>query len=160
MTDDDALAELVRARGAAWWRIAWLLVGDAQRAEDLVQTALSKTYPKLAELGQASFEAYLRTTMVRTYISWWRRAWRREVPSEHIETPGTAPTDSLDLVRALASLPRAQRAVVVLRYVDDLSVAEVADVLGISQGTVKSHTSRALATLRTSPHLAPAEDGS
>lgn len=148
--------DFVTARAGALWRSAWLLTGDTHRAEDLVQTALAKTYPHFARIRvPAQFEAYVRTTMYRTYVSWWRRRWTGELPGE--VDPGTAAVHDLeqreDVRRALAALPRQQRAVVVLTYFEDLSGPQAAEVLGISVGTIKSTLHRALATLRTSPLL-------
>lgn len=145
----------VATRGRALWRSAWLLTGDSHRAEDLVQTALARTYPHFARIGPDGFEGYVRTTMYRTYLSWWRRKWTAELPGT--ADLGTTPTPDLDarhdVRRALAALPRQQRAVVVLVYFDDLTGPQAAELLGISVGTVKSTLSRALAKLRTSPLL-------
>lgn len=141
------------------WRAAWLLTGDAHRAEDLVQTALAKAYPRFGRLGPEAFEAYLRTTMYHTYLSWWRRRWTGELPTaepgRHGDPAADEPDLALrqDLVRALAALPRQQRAVVVLTYVDDLTRPQAAELLGVSVGTVKSTLARALAKLRVSPLL-------
>lgn len=146
----------VSARGSALWRSAWLLTGDHQLAEDLVQTALAKSWRAFDRVGIDGFEPYVRRVMFTTYISWWRRKWRGERPTGDLpEGPGHAPdTDARnDLMAALEGLPRGQRAVVVLRYFEDLSEAQAADVLGISVGTVKSQCSRALTALRTSPRL-------
>lgn len=145
----------VVTRGRALWRSAWLLTGDSHRAEDLVQTALTRTYPHFARIGPDGFEGYVRTAMYRTYLSWWRRKWTAELPGR--ADPGTASGPDLDIRhdvrRALAALPRQQRAVVVLVYFDDLTGPQAAELLGISVGTVKSTLSRALAKLRTSPLL-------
>lgn len=87
-TDDAAgLSRFVTERGGDLWLSAWFLTGDAHHAEDLVQTALSKTFHRYGSFdNDRHFEAYLRTTMYRTFVSWWRRrAWRSEVPSP-IET--------------------------------------------------------------------------
>jgi RNA polymerase sigma-70 factor (sigma-E family) len=146
----------VAARAKVLWRAAWLLTGDHHRAEDLVQTSLAKAYPHFSRLGDdEAFEAYLRTTMYHTYLAWWRRRWTGEVPSDVDGGATTEPDVALhhDLVRALADLPRQQRAVVVLTYFDDLSHPRAAEVLGISVGTVKSTLARALAKLRVSPRL-------
>lgn len=145
----------VKARAKALWRAAWLLTGDHQRAEDLVQASLAKAYPHFARLGSEAFEAYLRTTMYHTYLSWWRRRWTGEVPAEVQAGTTTEPDLALrhDLVRALAELPRQQRAVVVLTYFEDLSHPQAAEVLGVSVGTVKSTLARALAKLRVSSRL-------
>jgi len=141
----------VAARGDALWRTAWLLTGDSWLAEDLVQTALAKAWPRFARVGDG-FEAYVRRTMFTTYVAWWRRQWNGERPTAVLpESPGPGPDldQRHDLLAALATLPRGQRAVVVLRYFEDLTEARTADLLGIRVGTVKSQCSRALATLRT-----------
>jgi RNA polymerase sigma-70 factor (sigma-E family) len=129
------------------------MLGDRGLAEDLVQTALVKTYAswgKVRDLGAA--RAYARTTMVNTASSWFRRkSWRNEQPTETIQERGydEDPTVRPALMEALAQLPPRQRAVVVLRFYDDLTVADTARALGCAEGTVKSQTSDALATLRT-----------
>jgi len=158
-TDESASFDaFVAGRSRALWRSAWLLTGDAHRAEDLVQTALAKTYPHFARIG-SGFEAYVRTTMYRTYVSWWRRRWTAELPGEVDPGGSDAPDLAVrqDVRKALDALPRQQRAVVVLIYFDDLTGRQAAEVLGISVGTVKSTLSRALAKLRVSPLL---NDGS
>lgn len=147
----------VTSRAARLWRAAWFLTGDTHKAEDLVQTALANAYGRYEALGDdESFEAYVRTTMYRSYIKWWRRRWNGEVPT--LDVPEGATDRSLtparvDLARALAELPKMQRAVVVLRFYEDRSVAEVAELLGISEGSVKTHSSRGCANLRRSTHL-------
>jgi RNA polymerase sigma-70 factor (sigma-E family) len=154
-TDDD-FASFVVARGDALWRSAWLLTGDHQLAEDLVQTALAKSWRKWSQIGAGGYEAYVRRVMFTTYVSWWRRKWRAERPTADLPETADPPLDPdarNDLVVALAGLPRGQRAVVVLRYFEDLTAAQTADVLGISVGTVKSQCARALAALRSSPRL-------
>lgn len=146
----------VAARGDALWRSAWLLTGDHQLAEDLVQTALAKSWRAWERVGADGFEAYVRRVMYTTYISWWRRKWRGERPTEHLPERPAATADSdarNDLVAALGGLPRGQRAVVVLRYFEDLTEQQTATALGIGVGTVKSQCSRALTALRSSPHL-------
>jgi RNA polymerase sigma-70 factor (sigma-E family) len=152
----------VAARGDALWRSAWLLTGDAHLAEDLVQTALAKSYRRWERIGDVGgFEAYVRRTLYTTYVSWWRRKWTGERPTEDLpETPAAAPDLALrrDLTTALTHLPRGQRAVVVLRYFEDLTERQAAEILGCSVGTVKSQTARALAALRSSPSLLSQED--
>jgi RNA polymerase sigma-70 factor (sigma-E family) len=147
----------VAERGDALWRSAWLLTGDAHRAEDLVQTALGKCWPKFERVSaNGSFEAYVRRTMFTTYTAWWRRRWTGEVATADVpEHPSTGPDleHRADLVRALAGLPRGQRAILVLRFFDDLTGQQAAEVLGCSVGTVKSQTSRALSALRASRAL-------
>lgn len=149
----------VAARGGDLWAAAWLLTGDRQHAEDLVQTALSKTYSRYDSFdNDHHFEAYVRTTMYRTFVSWWRRLqWRSEVPSDSPPDQPSAtgePALGTDVHRALATLPRLQRTYLVLRYFEDRPTREVAQLLGIPEGTVTSHVSRGLAALRISPHLA------
>jgi RNA polymerase sigma-70 factor (sigma-E family) len=151
---DGGFEQFVAARGQRLLRVAWLLTGDAHLAEDLLQTVLARVWPKWQRLADESPEAYVRKALVHTYASWWRRRWRGEVP--HAELPDrAAPSDpfaDVDLEQTLASairaLPVRQRAVVVLRYFEDLSVAETAEVLGCSEGTVKSQASKALHSLR------------
>lgn len=159
---DDGFDGFVAARGDALWRSAWLLTGDHQLAEDLVQTALGKSWRAWDRVGADGFEAYVRRVMYTTYVSWWRRKWRGERPTEHLpERPAAAEDRDArnDLVAALGSLPRGQRAVVVLRYFEDLTEQQTATALGIGVGTVKSQCSRALAGLRSSPHLRREETG-
>jgi RNA polymerase sigma-70 factor (sigma-E family) len=157
--------EYVSARGSSLLHTAWLLTGDHQRAEDLVQTALGKTWPHWSHIvvsGDGSYDAYVRRVMLTTYISWWRRRWTSEYPTASLAEQAADQTEGVeaavdrrrDLLTALSLLPRGQRAVVVLRYFHDLTEAQTADALGCSVGTVKSQAARALATLRTSPALA------
>ncbi len=99
--------------------------------------------------------------MYTTYVTWWRRRWNAEQPGDLADKAAMPATDSdarLDLARALSTLPRGQRAVIVLRFFDDLTEAQTAHVLGCSVGSVKSQTSRALTKLRTSPLLDRATD--
>ncbi len=153
-TVDDAYAGFVTASYAALVRTGYLLTGDRNLAEDLVQQCLLTTYRAWSRLDDAgSAEAYTRTSMVRLATRWRRRRWRAEVPTEQIPEPSAgdhAPgIVNADLVRrALATLPVAQRAVLVLRFFDDRSEQEVATMLRCSVGTVKSRASRALTALR------------
>jgi RNA polymerase sigma-70 factor (sigma-E family) len=129
------------------------MLGDHQLAEDLVQTSLAKTYASWRKVKEpAAAPAYARVVLANTAASWFRRrSWRNEHPTEELPEgasygdPSTRPA----VVDALRTLAPGQRAVIVLRYYDDLSVREVATALGISEGTVKSQTSDALARLRT-----------
>jgi len=153
-TDFEAF---VAARSTALWRSAYLLTGDRHRAEDLLQTALVKAWRRWDKIAhREAVESYVRATLVSTYTDWWRRRWNGEIPTGELpEHPAYSETTGVevrrDVLAALALLPRGQRAVVVLRYFDDLTEAQTAAALSISVGTVKSQTSRALATLRTSP---------
>jgi RNA polymerase sigma-70 factor (sigma-E family) len=162
--EPDGFREYVTARSPALMRAAWLLTGNEAAAEDLVQSALVRIWPRWAKLDrEGSIDAYMRRVLVTTYINGWRRRWRGEVPTEVLpDGPAAvdahAAVDQRLLVRqALADLPPRQRAVVVLRYFEDLTEAQAAQALGCSVGTVKSQTAKALARLRTHPWLAPAD---
>ena len=150
--DDDAFAELVHASWPSLYRTAHLLLGDRAEAEDLVQTALAKTYASWASVRSVeAAPAFARTVLHNTAASWFRRrSWRNERPTEVL--PEVAhhpdPSDRPAVLAALRGLPRRQRAVVVLRYYEDLSVADTARALGCSEGTVKSQTFDALQRLR------------
>ncbi|MEU8254028.1 SigE family RNA polymerase sigma factor [Micromonospora inaquosa] len=151
---EEQFREFVAARSAALLRTAYLLTGDWATAEDLLQTALTKTYLAWKRLGGIeAVEPYARRVMVNTSTSWWRRRWHGERPTEVL--PERAGVDEIEqqldrdlLWRHLRELPNRQRAVLVLRYYEDMSEAQTAAMLDISPGTVKSQTSRALATLR------------
>lgn len=150
--------QFVTEKGRGLLAAAWLLTGDRHHAEDLVQTALARTWGRYAAIdNDHKFEAYVRTTIYRTFVSWWRRSsWRSERPRDDVPelaTTGSVDALRLDLLRALDELPRMQRAVLTLRFFDDMSTAEVAEVLGIPEGTVKSHSHRGCAALRGSVHL-------
>ena len=152
--DADFTAYL-EARQARLLRTAYLLTGDQHQAEDLLQTSLAKLYLAWDRVrDRGSVDAYVRRIMVNENNSLWRRGWRRRETATEV-VPETAPVhDKYDEGTSAAvwavvrTLPRRARAVVVLRYYEQLSEAETAEVLGISVGTVKSQCSRALATLR------------
>jgi RNA polymerase sigma-70 factor (sigma-E family) len=134
--------------------MAYALCGDWHTAEDIVQTALARLYVAWPRVRQAAAEdAYVRQTILRASIDETRRPWRRERAGldgfDHPAAPGVDPGDRRDLVAALQRLPEMQRRTVVLRHWLGLSVAETARDLRISEGTVKSHTSRALERLHT-----------
>jgi RNA polymerase sigma-70 factor (sigma-E family) len=143
------------ARQGRLLRTAYLLTGDVHAAEDLVQTALAKLYLAWDRVASApSIDAYARKVLVNEHTSTWRRLWRhREVvtdtSSHDVPVAGEqydgVPAALWDAVRAL---PERQRAVVVLRYYEQLSERETAEALGVTVGTVKSQASRALDTLR------------
>jgi RNA polymerase sigma-70 factor (sigma-E family) len=150
--------EFVAVRGQALQRTAYLLTGDWALAEDLLQTALARAYPRWDRILRDDPEAYVRRTIVNTWSSWWRRKWRGESPTERLPE-GVVPdayddADRRDAVRdALRRLAPKQRAVVVLRFHEDMTEAQVAALLGISVGTVKSQTAKALAHLRSDAAL-------
>jgi RNA polymerase sigma-70 factor (sigma-E family) len=154
--------EFVAARSGALWRSAWLLTGDAHKAEDLLQTALLKAWRRWASIAKdGAVEAYVRRALVTTYTDWWRRKWRAEVPTGALPEHFAESVDlsaRYDVLAALTRLSRGQRAVLVLRYFDDLTEQQTADALGCSVGTVKSQTARALHALRSSPLLADQKD--
>jgi RNA polymerase sigma-70 factor, ECF subfamily len=151
---EEEFREFVAARSGALLRTAYLLAGDWSTAEDLLQTALTKTYLAWKRLGRIeAVEPYTRRVLVNTATSWWRRRWHGERPTEVLpEQPGPDQHEQAvdrDLMwQYVRRLPARQRAVLVLRFYEDLSEAETADLLEISRGTVKSQTARALATLR------------
>ena len=155
MADDPpGFREFVAARSGALLRLAWMLTLDGAAAEDLLQTALARTWPHWHRVAAGSPEAYVRQVMVRTAGSWRRRRWTGEVPAERLpdvaaDDETAAHDERVVLTRALAALPPGQRRVVVLRYYADLSEAEVAALVGCSVGTVKSQAAKGLAHLRT-----------
>ena len=158
MRDSEQFAEFVSQRSPALLRAAWLLTGDWHLAQDLVQVALEKSWPRWGREVEHP-EAYVRRVMLTTYLSWRRRRWTGEVPTADVPEQATGPgvTDlRLSLLTALATLPTRQRAVLVLRYFEDLSEKQAADALGCSVGTVKAHASRALQQLRRTPGLVEA----
>lgn len=152
--------EFVATRSRALLRTAYLLTHDHALAEDLLQTSLTKAWFAWRRI-QGEPEPYVRKILVNTYASWWRRKWNGEQPTDALpETAAQEATDPTDLWTAMERLPRRMRAVVVLRYFEDLTEAQTADVLGCSVGTVKSQTSKALAKLRIDPALEdPALEG-
>ena len=138
-------------------QMAYLLTHDRGRAEDLLQTALMRAWPRWSRID-GDPEPYVRRVMLNTYLSWWRRRWNAETPTHSLPEPaGVDPHRSVDerdeMLRVLQTLPRQQRAVLVLRYYDDLSERQIADSLGITPGAVKAHASRGLATLRQNEEL-------
>jgi RNA polymerase sigma-70 factor (sigma-E family) len=159
MREPVGFGQFVAARSPALLRCAWLLTGDEALAEDLVQTVLARVWPRWDRIYRTdtSAEAYVRKMMVTTYATWMRRKWRAERPTERVpEHPVPADNyaevdDREEVRRALAVLPPRQRAVIVLRYYEDLTEMQTAGVLGCSVGTVKSQTSKALAKLRQQP---------
>lgn len=154
----DQFAAFVAGRGPALQRTAYLLTGDWALAEDLLQTALAKAFLAWGRIRHEDPEGYVRKVLANTHATWWRRKWRGEAPTEKLPERAGADAirhvdDDLVLAQALRALPPRQRAVIVLRFHADLTEVAVATTLGISVGTVKSQTSKALATLRRDPSL-------
>ena len=158
--DSPSFDAFVASHSAVLLRAAWLLTGDRAAAEDLVQTAWSQVWPRWSSVAAMDFPlAYVRTALVRSFVSSRRRRWWRETAVDAVPEAGKPDaTDDLALrqvvAAALARLTARQRAVVVLRYFDDLDVTETAAALGCSTGTVKSQTAKALARLRSDATLA------
>jgi RNA polymerase sigma-70 factor (sigma-E family) len=158
--DFEDFEDFVTARGDFLVRFAMMLCGDPHRAEDLVQTALARVYPRWGRVSAMDKpEAYLKTVLVHDHLRWWRRRSSSELPvAELREVPTADPSTALaarDAAwRLLGRLPRQQRAVLVLRYYEDLPDTEIAAILRCKPASVRSLASRALATLREAlPHL-------
>jgi RNA polymerase sigma-70 factor (sigma-E family) len=154
-TDALSFDELVRANERRLLRLGLMLSGSVHTAEDLVQTVLARAHRKWARIVEVERpEAYLRTMVVNEFLGWRRLLKNREVPlAEPIEQPadediGVRQAQRDEAWRLLAKLPRKQRAVLVLRYYEDLADSEIAELLGVAPATVRSNAARALATLR------------
>jgi RNA polymerase sigma-70 factor (sigma-E family) len=162
MSDVADFEEFIVARGDALLRFALMLCGDPHRAEDLVQSVLAKTFPRWERVAAMDRpEAYLKTILVHDHLRWWRRRSAGEVPmAEPAGSPGPRggrdPADDPAVRHAsqeatwdlLRRLPQRQRAVLVLRYYEDLTDDQIAQVLTCTPSTVRSQAARALATLR------------
>lgn len=150
--------EFVSARSSRLLVTAYLLTHDHGRAEDLLQTSLAKLWLAWSRVEEP--DAYVRKVMVTTYASWWRRKWRGERPAEVLPEGGTTDpvTRDPDLWSALSRLPRGQRAVLVLRFYEDLTEVETARLLGCSVGTVKSQSAKGMAKLRADAALAAQDE--
>lgn len=152
MLRDEDFGEYAAGRRPHLYRSAWLLCGDAHRAEDLVQEALTKLYlawPRVSRVE--NIDAYVRRMLINGHIDNGRRPWRRERPTADIPDASSSqgPRDEDDeLWAALRALPAGQRRVVVLRHYWGLSIDETANDLGVSTSTVKSQTAAALKQLR------------
>jgi RNA polymerase sigma-70 factor (sigma-E family) len=155
-SEEAAFREYAAARSPGLLRTAYLLSGDWHRAEDIVSAAVVKLYVSWARASRVEYlDAYARQIVVRTYLDERRRPWRREHPAESLPEPAVAAegpaadTDRrLDLRRQLARMPGRQRAVLVLRFYEDLSVEQTAELMNCSTGAVKQLTTRALSALR------------
>jgi RNA polymerase sigma-70 factor (sigma-E family) len=155
-SDEEAFAEYFAARLSATRRIAYLMCGDWHWADDLTQVAfvrLAAAWHRVRDYG--ALDAFVRTCLVRAFLAETRRSWRKRERSFAEVMPQTNVMDSqettahrLEIARALAEIPPRQRAVLVLRFYEDLDVAETSRVLHCAEGTVKSQTARGLAALR------------
>lgn len=159
---DEAYTAYVSAKVPWLRRVAYLLCQDWHRADDLVQTAITKLYINWRRASRVeNLDGYVRTILVNTYLAeqrttWWRRVVPMHRPGEDEASVAAAAVPAravdidaaLDTAAALATLPPRQRAAIVLRHYCDLSVEETALMLGCSTGTIKSQTARGLATLR------------
>jgi RNA polymerase sigma-70 factor (sigma-E family) len=160
MADRSQFDAFVAASSRRLLGTAYLLTRDAGLAEDLLQTSLAKAWFAWDRIDDHP-QAYVQQTIVHTYLSWWRRKWRHEVPHDELPEPAAAAAtvdvdERADVWQALGRLPARQRAVIVLRFYEDLTEAQTADVLGCTVGTVKSQTSKAFAKLRLDPSVQPA----
>ncbi len=163
MNDESrqAFREFALARTPALLRTAYLLTGGQHDAEDLVQTALTRAMTRWRHIRHRDPEAYVRRIMYHEQVSWWRRRARRReyptdtMPEQPVADPNTATDLRLSVRRTLQQLTPHQRAVLVLRYFDDLPEAQVADILGCSVGSVRTHVHRAMTKFRSlAPSLA------
>jgi RNA polymerase sigma-70 factor (sigma-E family) len=154
---EDEFDRLVREASPGLLRAAWLLVGEWPAAEDLVQTAFERTWPKWTKLADDDQRrAYLHRVLTNAFLRDRRRRWTGELPAA--ELPQSIDADGADalvlrtsVISAVRRLPPRQRAVVALRYLADLTEVQTAAALRCSVGTVKSYAARALATLRVDP---------
>ena len=163
MADTAEFDRFVVARSQALLRTAYLLVRDEALAEDLLQTALTKAWFAWGRI-EGEPERYVRRILVNTSASWWRRRWHAERPTADLperRTPDARDASGdRDLWDAVGRLPARQRAAVVLRYLEDRTEAETADLMGCSVGTVKSQCSKALAKLRVDASLVVVDERS
>jgi RNA polymerase sigma-70 factor (sigma-E family) len=158
-------AEYVAARGAALVRFAILLTGDDHRAQDLAQEVLARAYLRWDRVSRTDRpDLYVRRMLINASRSWWRRPTNRELPVERPPAePAPAGDPSADVVerdaiwRLIARLPHRQRAVLVLRYYEDLDDATIAEVLECSATTVRTHAMRGLNLLRRYYGAGPSE---
>jgi RNA polymerase sigma-70 factor (sigma-E family) len=151
--DEREFDEFVLARQARMRRTAYLLCGDWHLAEDLTQNTLAKVYTQWNRILRVdTVDAYVHRILFRTYIDTYRRRRRREILSSVVPDVADAPHAVSDvrltLLAALGQMSHRYRAVLVLRYWEDRSITETAEALGVSEGTVKSHSSRGLNQLR------------
>lgn len=163
---DESFVRFVSECGPRLYRVAFLLTGKTPAAEDLYQAALTRSYTAWRRVRQEDAYRYVRRVLVNLHTDWWRtpRTWRERPMAalpDHAgaDDPATAVVDRERVSQALQVLTRRERAVIVLRYFVDLSERDTATELGVTAGTVKSTTARALAKLRLSPALTePSEE--
>ncbi|MCE0536692.1 SigE family RNA polymerase sigma factor [Kineosporia rhizophila] len=155
MNDETGFRQFVNARWPALVQSAYLVTLDRGIAEDCVQEALTRVHRRWRRVAVDNPEAYVRKAVLNAALSWRRKRRLREVPLEHAGSPRADDPVSLSmldaddqLVAALRSLPPQMRAAVVLRYLEDRSESETAQLLGCSVGAVKSASSRGIARLR------------
>ncbi|HUR13487.1 MAG TPA: SigE family RNA polymerase sigma factor [Mycobacteriales bacterium] len=164
-SDEDRFTDFVRAYSASLFRTAYLMTGDYQRAEDILQTSLVRIYQRWTRIDAMDHPSgYAHKVVVSQAASWWRRRSSRETSLQ----PGDEPAwdgrvediaEHERVWQAVLSLPRRQRAVTVLRYYEDLTEAQIAETLDMAPGTVKSHShaaGRRLAELLGEPRTEPA----
>lgn len=160
---EAAFTEYVAARGLWLRKVAFLLCQDWHRADDLVQHSLIQLYARWPQAEKIhNMDGYARKVVINTFLAeqrspWWRRAvpWTEQSRTQEVAADLDA---AIDLSAALSALPPRQRAAIVLRYYCDLSVDETASVLSCSAGTVKSQTSRGLASLRRKLDVLPVKE--
>ena len=164
-SDEDSFTSFVAANSATLFRTAYLMTGDYQRAEDLLQTTLVRVYQRWHRVEVMDRPvAYARKVLVNQSTSWWRRRSSHETPvlvrdDRQWDGHDDAVAEHERVWAAVLSLPPRQRAVTVLKFYEDLSEAEIAAVLDMAPGTVKSHghaAARRLAVLLAEPTTVPA----
>ena len=144
----------VEARGPALLRLAYTLTGNTADAEDVVQEALARALPRWGRISRVdNVDAYVRRMVVNAHTSWWRKFRRRESPVEQVRDDGRrprrgCPSTSGPAVGRLPGLPESQRTAIVLRYYEQLEYAEIAELTGVREGSVRARVSRGLAALR------------
>jgi RNA polymerase sigma-70 factor (sigma-E family) len=167
-TEEQTFDAWATARVAGLLRFAYLVIGSQHAAEDAVQDALTSACAKWSRVSRTRDpDAYVRRMIVNAHVSGWRRIRRESPVAEVRDTPGshrhadpTAEVDADDAVwRVCQTLPRQQRAAVVLRFYEDLDYPEIAEILGLAEATVRSHVHRALGALRDELTQPEQEDG-
>jgi RNA polymerase sigma-70 factor (sigma-E family) len=146
----------VAVRGPALLRLAYTLTGNTADAEDVVQEALARALPRWGRISKVGdVDAYVRRMVVNAHTSWWRKFRRRESPvaeprDSSVDGPGEGFDDRRRLWLACQALPESQRTAIVLRYYEQLEYAEIAELTGLREGSVRARVSRGLAALRES----------